>query len=266
MPADLAPSLVNAAAALPVIYSDGCHLDVLTTALANCAFGNTSSPITVVLFGDSHAAEWFPALQRLATQHSWRLEPMTKSACTPATLSVFNSQLGRAYSECDQWRQAVLRRMASEKPELVILATSRVYTLMLNGQQVSAADHPDVWTKGLTKTMQSLANSAAHVILLGDTPRSGVDPPACLSQHMDNSLDCATPHSDAGVLGQGALESGVADATGAAFVDPTAWVCRTDPCPAIYGRFLIYRDPGHMTRTYAAALASQLFGALPALP
>ena len=266
VPADLAPSLVDAAADLPVIYNDGCHLDVLTTALPNCSFGATSSPITVVLFGDSHAAQWFPALQRLATQHNWRLEPLTKSACTPATLSVFNAQVGRAYTECDQWRQAVLRRIASEKPELVIVSTSRVYQLMVNGQAAAASDHPDIWTKGLTKTMQSLATSAAHVVLLGDTPRSVSDPPGCLSQHMGDSLACATPYSQAVDLDQVALESGVADTTGATFVDPSAWVCRTDPCPAIYRRFLIYRDQGHMTRTFASALAGQLFAALPALP
>jgi len=266
VPADLAPSLANAATDLPVIYSNGCHLDVLTSQLPRCAFGATSSPITVVLFGDSHAAQWFPALQRLATQHNWRLEPMTKSACTPASLTVYNSQVDRTYTECDQWRQQVLSRIASEKPELVVVSTSRVYQLMVGGQQVSASDRPDLWARGLTKTMQTLAASAAHVVLLGDTPRSVGDPPGCLSLHMGNSLACATPYDQSVDLGQVALEAGVATKTGTMFVDPTSWVCRTDPCPAIYGRFLIYRDQGHLTRTYASALSSQLFADLPSLP
>jgi hypothetical protein len=260
------PSLADAANDLPVIYSDGCHLDVLTAQLANCAFGDTGSRIDVVLFGDSHAAQWFPALQRLAVQHSWRLEPMTKSACTPASLTVYNSQVDRAYSECDQWRQAVLGRISSEKPVLVVVSTSRAYQLMVNGQPVSASDRPDLWTKGLTKTMQTLAGSAAHVVLLGDTPRSVSDPPGCLSLHMGDSLACATPYDQAVDAGQVALETGVAGTTGAVFVDPTAWVCRTDPCPAIFGRFLIYRDQGHLTKTYASGLAGQLFALLPALP
>jgi peptidoglycan/LPS O-acetylase OafA/YrhL len=266
VPADLAPSLADAATDLPVIYSNGCHLDVLTSQLPNCAFGSTNSQITVVLFGDSHAAQWFPALQRLAGQHSWRLEPMTKSACTPASLTVYNAQVDRAYTECDQWRQQVFARIAHEKPTLVVVSTSRVYQLMVGGQQVSAADRPDLWTRGLTKTMQTLAASATHVVLLGDTPRSVGDPPGCLSQHMGNSLACATPYSQAVDLGQVTLETGVANTTGTTFVDPTSWVCRTDPCPAIYGRFLIYRDQGHLTKTYASGLSSQLFGELPALP
>ena len=266
VPADLAPSLADAANDLPVIYSDGCHLDVLTTQLPSCAFGVTNSKIEVVLFGDSHAAQWFPALQRLATQHSWRLEPMTKSACTPASLTVYNSQVDRAYTECDQWRQQVFSRIAGEKPTLVVVSTSRAYQLMVGGQPVSASDRQDLWTKGLNKTMQTLAASAAHVVLLGDTPRSVGDPPGCLSQHMSNSLVCATPYDQAVDLGQVELETGVASTTGTIFVDPTSWVCRTDPCPAIYGRFLVYRDQGHLTKTYASGLASQLFAQLPALP
>jgi len=267
VPADLAPSLANASSDLPVIYADGCHLDVTTVTPPDCAFGDISSPITVVLFGDSHAAQWFPALLRLATQHNWRLEPMTKSACTPASVTVFNTIVNRTYTECDQWRKLVLARIASEKPDLVVVSTSRGYLMMVNGQQVNSNDHPDLWSKGLTTTMRALSASAAHVVLIGDTPRSSVgDPASCLSQHLDNVLDCATPYAHAVDQGQTELEANVATLTSAGFIDPTSWVCRTDPCPPVYGRFLIYRDQGHLTRTYSAGLASQMFGQLPRLP
>jgi hypothetical protein len=266
VPADLAPSLVNAANDLPVIYSDGCHLDVPTITPPTCAYGVTSSPITVVLFGDSHAAQWFPALQRLATQYRWRLEPMTKSACTPVSVTVFNSIVNRSYTECDQWRKLVLNRIAAEKPALVVVSTSRAYQMLVNGQQVSPSEHPDLWGKGLATTLRALVASAAHVVLLGDTPRSVVDPASCLSLHLDNVLACAVPFSQAVDEGQITLEANTAAMAQATFVDPTSWVCRTDPCPPVFGRFLIYRDQGHLTRTYAAALASQLFAQLPSLP
>ncbi len=266
VPADLAPSLSAAANDLPAIYADGCHLDVTTVTPPRCAFGATSSPVTVVLFGDSHAAQWFPALQRLASQNGWRLEPMTKSACTPVSVTVYNSILNRSYGECDQWRKLVLGRIAAEKPELVVVSTSIAYQLMVGGQQVSSASRPDLWSKGLTTTMRALAASAAHVVLVGDTPRSVADPVSCLSQHLDNVLACAVPFSQAVDEAQLALESGVATLTRAGFVDPTPWVCRTDPCTPVYGRFMIYRDQGHLTKTYASGLASELFAQLPRLP
>jgi len=265
VPADLAPSLADAANDLPVIYNNGCHLDVLTTALPSCAYGDTSSKVAVVLFGDSHAAQWFPTLERLTTQNGWRLEPMTKSACTPVDVTVYNSIVDRTYTECDKWRQEVLDRVASEHPALVVVSTSRVYQLMVGGQQVSASDRTDLWSKGLTTTLHALAGSAGHVVLLGDTPRSVGDPPSCLSQHLGDNLACAVPYGQAVDAGNAQLEAAAAATTGTTFVDPTAWVCRTDPCPAIFGRFLIYRDQGHLTRTYASGLAPQLFADLPPL-
>jgi peptidoglycan/LPS O-acetylase OafA/YrhL len=266
VPADLVPSLVNAANDLPVIYSDGCHLDVSTITPSNCAYGVTSSGTTVVLFGDSHAAQWFPALERVAIREGWRLEPITKSACTPASITVYSSIVNRAYTECDQWRKLALSRIASEKPSLVVVSTSRAYQIMVAGQQVSSSSRPDLWSKALTTTLRALAASAQHVVLVGDTPRSVVDPASCLSQHLDDVLACAVPFAQAVDQSQIALEAGAAQLTNVTFIDPTSWVCRTDPCPPVYGRFLIYRDQGHLTKTYASGLASQLAAQLPTLP
>ena len=58
-------------------------------------------------------------------------------------------------------------------------------------------------------------------------------------------------------------QEGVAEAEGAAFVDPTPWVCPVDPCPAVIGRYLVYRDTHHLTTTYALALRNRLAASLP---
>jgi len=46
------------------------------------------------------------------------------------------------------------------------------------------------------------------------------------------------------------------------FVDPTAWLCPSDPCPVVIGRFLVYRDEHHMTVTFAESLAPYIDRAL----
>jgi peptidoglycan/LPS O-acetylase OafA/YrhL len=48
----------------PQMYADGCHLELPETVSPECVYGNSSSKTTVVLFGDSHAMQWFPALDR----------------------------------------------------------------------------------------------------------------------------------------------------------------------------------------------------------
>jgi peptidoglycan/LPS O-acetylase OafA/YrhL len=67
----------------PRMYADGCHLDLTEVESPECVYGNPSSDTTVVLFGDSHAMQWFPALNSLARERNWRLVGFTKSACPP---------------------------------------------------------------------------------------------------------------------------------------------------------------------------------------
>ncbi|MCZ9336262.1 acyltransferase, partial [Streptomyces sp. TRM76130] len=98
-----------------------CLVDQLDSALARgCVYGDTSSDTTVVLFGDSHAVQWTPALETIAEQRGWRLEVLTKSACSPAEVTMWATQLKRAYTECDTWREAALRRIEDEQPALVV--------------------------------------------------------------------------------------------------------------------------------------------------
>ncbi len=265
VPADLVPALTAAADDLPVVYSDGCHLDVTTVTPGDCVFGVSGSSTTVVLIGDSHAAQWFPALERLSEEHGWRLISMTKSACTTADTTVYATILKRAYTECDAWRQAVLSRIATLHPSLVVVSNSRSYNMLVNGAPVPIAQVPAAWDAAQLRTLAKLATLATHVLMIGDTPRSNADPPACLSAHLDNATACAMPWSAVTMPGYTAREAAIAVSAGAIWVDPTAWICRTDPCPVIMGRFLIYRDQHHLTATYSRGLADALYLAMPQL-
>ncbi len=52
-------------------------------------------------------------------------------------------------------------------------------------------------------------------------------------------------------------------AAGATFVDPSDWLCPSEPCPVVIGRVLVYRDGHHMTTPFARALAPYLEPLLP---
>jgi peptidoglycan/LPS O-acetylase OafA/YrhL len=263
VPADLAPPLEIAADDLPVIYADDCHLDVPSVTPGDCVFGEAGSDVTVVLFGDSHAAQWFPALERLATERGWRLVSMTKSACTTADADIWNDIVKRTYDECSRWREAALGRMAAERPDLVVVSDSRGYKAMVDGVAVPIAKVRDRWDAASGRTLERLATLARHVVVIGDTPRAHADPPVCLSANLDDATACALPFSSAVKPDSTAGEAAVAAEAGAAFIDPTPWVCRTDPCPAVIGRLLVFRDQHHLTATYARALAERLYARLP---
>lgn len=263
VPGDLQPSLLRARDDLPVIYSDGCHLAIPATVPGRCVFGDPTSSTTVVLFGDSHAAQWFPALERLARTQDWRLVSLTKSACPSAEVTVWNSNLDRVYSECDTWRAQALARIAAERPALVVVANSRLQQLVVDGRTVSSLVDESAWEAGLARTLATLRSSAGDVAVIGDTPRSAVDPPVCLSAHLADALACATPLDRATAPAHTAAERATALSEGAAFVDPTPWVCPSAPCPAVIGPYLVYRDQHHLTATFSSALWRALGDALP---
>ncbi len=124
-PANLRPSLRGARGDLPAIYNDGCHLDAAVTTPGPCTFGDPTSTTTVALFGDSHAAQWFPALAQLADQHRWRLLVLTKKGCPTASISVFSPMVNRELRECDAWRINVAARLAAEQPDLLLMSSYR---------------------------------------------------------------------------------------------------------------------------------------------
>ena len=52
-------------------------------------YGDLTAPPskTVVLFGDSHALMWFPALDNLAKQYGWHLIAQAKATCPPINIT-----------------------------------------------------------------------------------------------------------------------------------------------------------------------------------
>jgi hypothetical protein len=264
VPANLLPPLATAPDDFPKPYLDKCHVQQgQSPGLASCVYGNRSARTTIVLFGDSHALSWFPAVERLATREGWRLLSLTMSACSPAAIRQWNANLGRLYTECTTWRSAVIARLVRERPQIVLVAGTRGFSAVdASGTPLVGDARTRAWRTGMDQTLRTLVAAAGHVVLIGDTPLSLVDPPACLRIHPMSVLACATPASRAvneSWLGE---ERAAAARAGAGFIDPTTWVCPSSPCPVVIGRFLVYRNPGHLTASFAKTLYLRLDGAI----
>ena len=265
LPAGLRPALDDARKSVPLPYTDGCEADRAQTEVPACVYGDEQSPTTVVLLGDSHGLAWFPAVERLATDHAWRFVMLGKIGCHRADMALWDKTLNREYVECASWREAAFRRIAQERPTMVIVAGSRGFKAANadGSAPATGADRIDRWRAGMARTLARLTPIADHVVVIGDTPKSAFDLPSCVSAHQDNVLECATPFDRAVDTRWTELEREVADLGQADFVDPTSWVCPSSPCPAVIGKFLVFRDCQHMTGPFASALADWLGPALP---
>ena len=260
VPPGLRPSLATARDDNPQPQEDGCAGDRGTTKADGCTYGGSADSPTMVLLGDSHALAWFPTLEQIAVDRGWRLISITKAACQVADIVQWDNTLGRAYSECAEWRRAVIERMDRLRPDLVVVTNSRGFTLASSDGSgpIRPDDQPVQWQEGMARTLKELVPSAGQVVVLADTPAATVNVPECVSGHKANILDCSTPVIEAIMPAWVDAARAAADAGGAAFIDPAPWVCPSDPCPPIVADLLVYRDRSHMTATFAAALSARL--------
>jgi hypothetical protein len=260
VPANLQPSIGAARNDYPASYLDGCHTQTDGHAsVGTCLYGNLHSTTTIALFGDSHALAWFPAVERLAEQQGWRLLSLTMSTCSPADIAIWVPNWKRVSTECTDWRTNAIARLVKERPAVLLVAGTRGFATADPTGTVLAGDaRTQVWEAGMERTLARLRPAVGRLIYLADVPISRVDPPVCLSAHPDSVLACATPVSDAINPDWLAEERHAADLAGVDYIDPTLWICPSSPCPVVLGNFLVYRDAGHLTATFAAALATRL--------
>jgi hypothetical protein len=115
------------------------------------------------------------------------------------------------------------------------------------------------WEAGMKRTLDTLKTASNRVIFISDTPLSTVSPPTCLASHKSSILACSTPITSAVSLDWLGHEEDVAMNENVTWVDPTTWVCSSNPCSPISGKILIYVDGGHLTATFARTLEKPLW-------
>ena len=264
VPSNLQPALWAAHGDYPQSYLDGCHTETeQPPSTAPCVYGNLASKTTIALFGDSHALSWFPAVEQMAEDRGWKLLSLTMSACTPADMPVWNENYDRVSAACANWRSLAVARLVAAHPAIILVTGTRGFAVVdSSGKLLTGDARTRAWDAGMHRTLAKLIPAAGEVIMIADTPLSLVDPPVCLSQHPSSVLACATPVKGAINAAWLAEEQRVANLEGVGFIDPTRLVCPSSPCPVVLGNLLVYRDSGHLTATFAAALTDKLYAAV----
>lgn len=237
VPSNLRPSLDDVGADRAEVYDDDCVAIGVEIELTPCRYGAENSITTVVLYGDSHAAQWSPALIDIAEDRGYQLIVLAKGGCPVAAVSIPTATLART---CPIWRDRAIEFIGSERPDLVIVS--------------AWADYPnpdEEWSSGFSTTMSRLASLTPNLVVLGDNPPTRRDPASCLSDNLRRVDACAAARSDVVLARRLAIERDVAGALGATFIDTTDWLCTEIACPVIIGDILLYRDVSHITTVAA---------------
>ncbi len=222
----------------PVIYDDDCHVNNGETVSPECTYGERGAKRKIVLFGDSHAAQWFPALAKLANEKNFELISLTKSACPgPAVEKVDAGEYKN--SDCFAWRDNSLERIAELKPYAVIFSGFQHF-------QVPAgySSRREWWQAGQKRTLNSLRGNASHIVYITDTPHPQQDIPACLAGGVISDCDDSKPSEPISI-------------PGLKVVNPTPWLC-ADKCSSVINGNVAYRDGSHISIAMSESLAQPL--------
>ena len=226
----------------PAVYGDGCHVNYGETKSGYCTYGDKESSSTIVLYGDSHAAQWFPTLEKMATERGFKLVSLTKSAC-PAVDAKRPDQGAFKMVHCTKWRENSIKRIAEIQPLAVITSSFQYFT-----PANSSISRAQWWNEGQRKLLKGLRGSTNNLIYISDTPRPLRDIPNCLASR-DSKVCDSTERSKVSVI------------RGFDVINPNPWLC-SSYCPAIVEGTVAYRDASHISVDMALKLLPKLEAAL----
>jgi peptidoglycan/LPS O-acetylase OafA/YrhL len=245
---------------LPAMYGNGCEAGILTTEPARCVFGVKDASKRMALLGDSHAAQWFPALDRLATKNGFALEVDSKSACTAADVLQWEMKnAGGVYQRCTTFRNAVLDSWQADtanRPDVVVVASRDLVTVIQDGQRLSHKDSLKAQRDGLERTYESLRQMGIQVVVIRDSMAPKYDIPDCLTENAKNPDTCSYRASDTAPALYPELQA--ARAADVPVIDLTGEQCPDGVCPPIIDGHVVYRDSHHLTASFVQTLTGKL--------
>jgi peptidoglycan/LPS O-acetylase OafA/YrhL len=233
VPSNLRPALRDVGADRAAVYRDDCVAVGRVSELTPCSYGADGSAFTVVLYGDSHAAQWFPALEAIAEERQFELVVMIKGGCPTAAVSIPTATLART---CPIWRDQAMAWIAAEQPELVLVSASAGYP-----------NDDAEWNEGFAATMRRVVPHGQNVVVIGDTPQASDEPSDCLSRNLRRADTCNAARHDVVASSRLALEQAITTGLGATYIDTSDWLCTETACPMMIGDILLYRDATHIT-------------------
>ncbi len=265
MPANLTPSLANAASDLRVPPGGVCgslQIAGLDPSYEPCVYGSNTATSKIVLLGDSHAWQWATSVATIAQHTGASLGLLYHSSCLvtlTADLLPPNGPPGGSEPSgkvCNQWTKAAIKWINNFHPQTVIVVA-------YSGNTPS---WQPIYAKGLVQLFHQIQAPGRQLMLLGQDPYSFTGGPDCLAAHESNISQCNVSESQAVVPVAIEAQEKAASQVHAKFVNVTPWICTKSECPQVIGNFDVYQDPFHLTSSYADYLSPVLGIALGLMP
>jgi hypothetical protein len=216
------------------IYIDGCHSNQnLPIPSQACVFGDLKASRSIWLVGDSHAAQWFVALNDFALKHHYRLVSRTMSSC-PFLLGVPKLvDRPKQYWQCQTHNTWLAGKISSDTPSVVVEAG-------YSGIQSTNLD-------ATLRAMHLLGTPKTKVVILGDTPKPKGAVLDCLAANHKAVQNCFATSDSLGATDLAGKVQAQAAKLGFGYLSLTDWFCVTSKCPATIAGRIIYAQGTHIS-------------------
>jgi len=247
VPADLTPTVDH----LPYDayqFPSGCDPSTGDPAAQPiCHLGNPKSTNTLVVFGDSHAEMWMPALLAMAHADAWNVVPLVRKGCeVPKWIgSGYSSDPAPDVAPCHAWYSWARQEAQRLRPDVVLIAGC------CSGATGSIAT---TMRKTYAATAAALRPFARTVVVLEDEEPLATQPVDCLLAADATLRSCMTTQTNASLAFNNGLAQ-LATTKHFGFLKTRGWFCYRNQCPTVIAGTIVDRDTSHLTIEYAQRLA-----------
>ncbi|SFH88929.1 acyltransferase family protein [Cryobacterium levicorallinum] len=251
VPANLQVALDDLDDDLAEVFTNGCYGPKVNV----CEGGDPEGTLKIVLAGDSHAGQWWPAVDRAARDNNWKLYIVGKNGCALADVEISQGTTSDAWPECASWQEAAPGAILALDPDLIVYAN---HAQGYRTSKVSLKDgFIEKWTDGVSTTLHQMTGGST-VLFIGQTPTLLQDPATCLSENILDVSACSTPTEKAVPQDLLDLNESVAVKQQVSYFDPTQLLCSEGVCPVVAANVIMYRDIVHLSATYSAQLSPKI--------
>jgi peptidoglycan/LPS O-acetylase OafA/YrhL len=235
-----------------------------------CHLGAARSSHVVVVYGDSHAQEWLPALVYVADKAGWQLVPVIHTGCTAIKWSSDPTAPGptpivglpnlrvQHTQGCEKWHSWAMREISALHPQAIVYATAYSWGASYGGSSMKYD------LQGLSVELAGLHKIVPRVVVLDDSPYwPAQDPVQCLLSSGATLGRCVLglPSSNPSFDDQ---VTSIIKSTGASFIPTSQLFCAKLRCPSVIAGIVVYRDQSHIDGVYSTYLGPALYVAVAA--
>jgi hypothetical protein len=249
-------SITAATTDIADLSQQACVSQGLSPEVKTCVFGPADAPRAIVLFGDSHAVQWFNPMRTAAGMQAWRLVTVLKSGCAASDINPH--ALATPADVCREWRSRAVDTIVTLHPAAGVMASYTGATL--RGFRSEDPLSTDELRLGTRRTLQKLSGAGFPIVVLRDSPLPPSDIPACVARRAlrqpDGGAGCdfaaSTALNEPAFAAERAAGEGL---PGVYYLSLSDLICPGSSCPATQHGLLVYRDDNHLTGAFAESLA-----------